>query len=125
MGRPGAGRENGGRGMSNATRGALVRGGRAASLALLVAFRAAGQWGPGLIGVPNYIVPPLSEVYAEFVRMWQVSHLLLHTGVTAGEVVAGVLLRRPPRALVRYFPRPFPHARVPVLPPLPALLIQP
>jgi NitT/TauT family transport system permease protein len=68
------------------------RGGAAASLALLVVFLTAWEWGPGLFDIPTFIVPPLSMVAEEAVRMWQVNHLLMHTGVTAGEVLAGFAL---------------------------------
>ena len=68
------------------------RRGAAASLALLVAFLIAWEWGPGLFDIPTFIVPPLSMVAQEAVRMWQVNHLLMHTGVTAGEVLAGFAL---------------------------------
>jgi NitT/TauT family transport system permease protein len=69
-----------------------MRKGAGASVALLVLFLAAWQWGPGLIGVPSFIVPPLSTVAREFVFAWQVDHLLLHTLVTVGEVLAGFIL---------------------------------
>ena len=35
-----------------------------------------------LLGIPSFIVPPLSMVATEFVHAWRVDHLLLHTGVT-------------------------------------------
>jgi len=66
--------------------------GSGASLALLVVFLAAWEWGPGLFHIPTYIVPPLSQVAKEAVRMWAVNHVLMHTGVTAGEVLAGFVL---------------------------------
>jgi NitT/TauT family transport system permease protein len=75
-----------------ASRRSLIRRGSAASAALLVIFLAAWEWGPGLLGVPSFIVPPASMVYAEFVRMLMVNHLLFHTGVTAAEVLAGFAL---------------------------------
>ena len=50
--------------MVNGARAALVRRGAIASIALLVVFLAAWQWGPGLLGVPSFIVPPLSSVSA-------------------------------------------------------------
>jgi NitT/TauT family transport system permease protein len=68
---------------------AMMRRGAVASLALLVVFLAAGEWGPGLLGIPPFIVPPLSTVVTEAVRMWSVSHLAFHTGVTFAEVIAG------------------------------------
>lgn len=64
----------------------------AASLALLVAFLAAWEWGPGLVGIPPYIVPPASAVYDEFVRMIGADRLFYHTMVTALTVVAGFVL---------------------------------
>jgi NitT/TauT family transport system permease protein len=111
--------------MSSSARNALVRKGTAASLALLVLFLAAWQWGPGLIGVPHYIVPPLSEVYAEFIRMWQVSHLLLHTGVTAGEVVAGFILGSLLGAFIGYLLGLSPTAEFALSPYILALQIAP
>src|ERR1700751_4155938 len=78
--------------MVNGAGAALVRRGAAASVALLVLFLAAWQWGPGVLGIPSFIVPPLSSVAAEFVRAWQVYHLPLHTGVTIAEVLAGFVL---------------------------------
>ena len=47
--------------------------GTAASLALLIVFLAAWQWGPGLLRIPPFIIPPLSMVAEEAVRMWHVS----------------------------------------------------
>jgi NitT/TauT family transport system permease protein len=70
----------------------LVRRGTAASVALLIVVLAAWQWGPGLLGIPSFIVPPLSAVAAEFSHAWRFDHLLLHTGVTVAEVLAGFIL---------------------------------
>jgi NitT/TauT family transport system permease protein len=78
--------------MSGAAPPAAMRNGAAASLALLIVFLAAWQWGPGLLGVPSFIVPPLSMVASEFVHAFRFDHLLLHTGVTTGEVLAGFVL---------------------------------
>jgi len=111
--------------MSNAARNALVRRGTAASLALFVVFLASWQWGPGLVGVPSYIVPTLSEVWAELIRMWQVSHLLLHTGVTAGEVVAGFVLGSLLGAFVGYLLGLSPTAELALSPYILALQIAP
>ena len=63
-----------------------------ASLAVLVAFLAAWQWGPPLLGVPSYIVPTASECFTEALRMVGRDRLFFHVGVTAGEVVAGFVL---------------------------------
>jgi NitT/TauT family transport system permease protein len=78
--------------MTTAPINSPVRRGAAASVILLVAFLAAWQWGPGWLGIPAFILPPLSMVCDEALRMWQVNHLLLHTGVTMAEVFAGFLL---------------------------------
>jgi hypothetical protein len=78
--------------MIAAPKSSLVRRGTAASMILLVVFLAAWQWGPGSLGIPTFIIPPLSMVWDEALRMWQVNHLLLHTAVTAAEVLAGFVL---------------------------------
>jgi NitT/TauT family transport system permease protein len=78
--------------VNGATNSTLARRGAVLSLALLVVFLAAWQWGPGLLGIPPFIIPPLSMVYQEFLRMLAVSALMTHTGVTAAEVIAGFVL---------------------------------
>jgi NitT/TauT family transport system permease protein len=70
----------------------MVRRGTAVSLLLLVIFLAGWEWGPGLLRIPPYIIPPLSAVAKESVRMWHTSGLLTHTGITAGEVMAGFII---------------------------------
>src|SRR5262249_4030988 len=70
----------------------LVRRGTTASVALLIVVLAAWQWGPGLLGIPTFLIPPLSAVFDQFLRMLAVSALMPHTGVTALEVIAGFLL---------------------------------
>jgi len=78
--------------VSGDARSAQMRNGTAASVAMLVIFLAAWQWGPGLLGIPSFIVPPLSAVATEFVHAWRFDHLMLHTGVTVAEVLAGFIL---------------------------------
>ena len=78
--------------MSSAANSTLARRGTVLSVALLVVFLAAWQWGPGLLGIPPFIIPPLSMVYHEFLRMLAVSALMTHTGITAAEVIAGFVL---------------------------------
>jgi NitT/TauT family transport system permease protein len=75
-----------------ANRRSLIRRGSAASAALLVIFLAAWEWGPGLLGIPSFIVPPASMVYAELARMLTANHLLFHTCVTGAEVLIGFAL---------------------------------
>jgi NitT/TauT family transport system permease protein len=64
----------------------------AASVALLVAFLAAWQWAPALMKIPEFILPPPSAVWLEFVRAQRLEQLWMHTGITALEVVAGFAL---------------------------------
>lgn len=75
--------------MTGDARTSLIRKGTLASVILLVVFLAGWQWGPGLLGVPSFIVPPLSMVAREFVHAWLFDRLLYHTGVTVAEVLAG------------------------------------
>jgi NitT/TauT family transport system permease protein len=78
--------------VSGAASSTLARRGTILSLALLVLFLAAWQWGPRWLGIPTFIVPPLSMVFDEFLRMLAVSGLMTHTGITAAEVIVGFLL---------------------------------
>ena len=66
--------------------------GAAASVAVLLLFLAAWEWGPGLADIPRYIIPPASLVYDEFWRMLAAERLLYHLGITSVEVVAGFVL---------------------------------
>ena len=89
--RPRAGRAGGSARMNGAEPDAW-RAARRCSVAVLVVFLAAWQWGPGLLGIPTFIVPPLSMVAEEFVRMLSRNALMFHTGVTAAEVIVGFML---------------------------------
>src|ERR1700687_3428413 len=111
--------------MSSPTRASRMRKGTAASVALFVVFLAAWQWGPGLLGVPSFIVPPLSAVAAEFQHAWRVDHLLLHTGVTVAEVLAGFILGSLLGALVGYLLGMSPAAELALSPYILALQIAP
>jgi NitT/TauT family transport system permease protein len=102
-----------------------LRKGAAASLALLVVFLAAWQWGPGLLGVPSFIVPPLSAVGAEFVHAFEFDHLVLHTGVTVAEVLAGFALGSLLGAFVGYLLGMSPAAELVLSPYILALQIAP
>lgn len=64
----------------------------AGSVALLVLFLVCWQWGPGWLGMPEFVLPNLSRVAREAADMWANSGLLHHTGVTALEIVAGFVL---------------------------------
>jgi NitT/TauT family transport system permease protein len=108
-----------------AARSSPVRKGAAASLALLIVVLAAWQWGPSLFGIPSFIVPPLSVVTGEFARAWQVNHLLLHTSVTAAEVLAGFVLGSLLGAFVGYLLGMSPTAELALSPYILALQIAP
>jgi NitT/TauT family transport system permease protein len=59
------------------------------SLVVLAVFLAAWQWGPGLLGMPEFILPDFLSVVKEAGNMWTNSNLLEHTGITAVEVIFG------------------------------------
>jgi NitT/TauT family transport system permease protein len=101
------------------SRGAL------ASVVLLVVFLAAWQWGPGLLGLPTFIVPPLSMVASEFQHAWHYDHLLLHTGVTFGEVLAGFIIGSVLGAFIGYALGMSPAAELALSPYILALQIAP
>lgn len=62
------------------------------SVLLLVAFAGAWEWLPRLAGIPVFVIPPLSDVVAEGMRMLRAEELPLHTGVTLAEVAIGFAL---------------------------------
>jgi NitT/TauT family transport system permease protein len=102
-----------------------MRRGIAASIVLLILFLAGWQWGPGLLGIPSYIIPPLSQVFTEFLRMWTVNSLLFHTGITAAEVLAGFVLGSLLGAGIGYLLGISPTAEVALSPYILALQIAP
>jgi NitT/TauT family transport system permease protein len=106
-------------------RGSLTRRGSAASIALLIVFLAAWEWGPGLLRIPPFIIPPLSAVTHEAVRMWQVSGLLTHTSITAAEVLAGFLVGSLLGAFIGYLLGMSPTAEFALSPYILALQIAP
>ncbi|SLN63537.1 ABC transporter permease [Oceanibacterium hippocampi] len=64
----------------------------AGSVLLFCAFLALWEWGPTLFGIPAFIIPPASKVWSEFIYMSGNENLLFHTAITAGQVVAGLVL---------------------------------
>ncbi len=74
------------------TRAALSPGVVVTSIGLLIAFLAIWQWVPAMLSVPAFILPPPTKVWSETVRMAGTEKLLLHTGITALEVVVGFVL---------------------------------
>jgi NitT/TauT family transport system permease protein len=111
--------------MSESPESARLRRGAIASAALLVVFLVAWEWGPGCLGIPPYIVPPMSAVAREAVRMWNVSGLATHTGVTTAEVLFGFLLGSLLGAFFGYILGMSPTAEVALSPYILALQIAP
>jgi len=72
------------------------------SLLVLVLFLAAWEWGPALLGVPDFVLPHFTAVCAEAVRVWEVEKLMWHAGITAAEVVIGFVLGSLLGALIGY-----------------------
>ncbi len=85
--KPGAQRGESAAGASDFTPGTI-----AASIAVLVVFLAAWEWLPGLAGIPQFILPPASKVWSEFLRMLANERLLWHTGITTLEIIVGFVL---------------------------------
>jgi NitT/TauT family transport system permease protein len=102
-----------------------VRNGAAFSIVLLFVFLAAWQWGPGLLGIPTFIVPPLSMVANEFVHAFKFDHLLFHTAVTVGEVLAGFIIGSILGAFIGYALGMSPTAELALSPYILALQIAP
>lgn len=63
-----------------------------ASLAVLLIFLSAWQWLPAMAGVPEFVLPPPTKVWAEFLRMLANDRLLWHAGITTLEIIAGFAL---------------------------------
>lgn len=63
-----------------------------ASIAVLVIFIAVWEWLPRAVGVPEFILPPPSKVWSEFLRMLANERLLWHTGITTLEIIVGFAL---------------------------------
>ena len=62
------------------------------SVTLLLATLLFWQFGPVLLGLPDYILPNFSRTNTEMIRMFSESNLLGHFGVTALEVFLGFTL---------------------------------
>jgi NitT/TauT family transport system permease protein len=62
------------------------------SIAVLIVFLAMWQWVPGLLGVPEFVLPNFTKTVTEGMRIWDAERLLWHGGITAMEVVVGFIL---------------------------------
>ncbi|MCW5627898.1 MAG: ABC transporter permease [Rhodoferax sp.] len=72
------------------------------SFLVLVVFLLLWEYGPGWVGMPEFVLPPLTRVAEEAVRIWQTERLLWHAGITALEVVIGFVLGSAMGALIGY-----------------------
>ena len=72
------------------------------SFLVLVVFLLVWQFGPGWLGVPEFVLPPLTKVLAEAARIWDSERLLWHAGITTLEVVIGFVLGSILGALIGY-----------------------
>jgi NitT/TauT family transport system permease protein len=62
------------------------------SVVVLALFVAGWEWGFRALGVPKYFIPTLSEIWAEFLRAYELQQLVRHTAITLYSVVAGFAL---------------------------------
>jgi NitT/TauT family transport system permease protein len=72
------------------------------SLLVLVVFVLTWEYGPGAIGVPEFVLPPLSRVWEEAIRIWHGERLFWHAGITAFEVIIGFILGSVLGAVIGY-----------------------
>lgn len=72
------------------------------SVLVLVVFLLLWEFGPGWVGMPEFVLPPLSRVAEEAVRIWETERLLWHAGITSLEVVVGFVLGSAMGAVIGY-----------------------
>ncbi len=72
------------------------------SLVVLLTFLLAWEFVPGWLGVPPFVLPPVSAVVNEGMRIWGAERLMWHAGITAFEVVIGFVLGSALGALIGY-----------------------
>ena len=72
------------------------------SVAVLAAFLLGWEFLPGLMGMPDFVLPPLSRTWNEAIRIWGAERLLWHFGITALEVVVGFILGSLLGAIIGY-----------------------
>ena len=95
------------------------------SVAVLVFFLLLWQFGPGWVGIPEFVLPPLTKVMNEAARIWGSERLLWHAGITALEVVIGFVLGALFGALIGYALGVSPRVEAVLSPYLLALQIAP
>jgi NitT/TauT family transport system permease protein len=62
------------------------------SVLFLLVVLATWEWVPPALGIPPFILPPISDIANEFVRLHERENLWAHTRITLTEVVAGFIL---------------------------------
>ena len=72
------------------------------SFAVLVVFLLTWDYVPGWLGVPQFVLPPFSQVTLEAVRIWDTERLMWHAGITAAEVVIGFIVGSALGAMIGY-----------------------
>ena len=95
------------------------------SLAVLVFFLLLWQFGPGWVGIPEFVLPPLTKVMDEAARIWGAERLLWHAGITGLEVIVGFVLGALLGALIGYALGVSPRVEAVLSPYLLALQIAP
>lgn len=95
------------------------------SFLVLVVFLLLWQFGPGWMGVPEFVLPPLTKVISEALRIWDSERLFWHSGITAMSVVIGFLLGSLLGALIGYALGVSPRVEAVLSPYLLALQIAP
>ena len=96
-----------------------------ASAALLLAVLATWEWLPPFLGIPQFILPPPSRVWQEFLRLLAAERLMLHSGITALEVVAGFAIGSALGAVIGFVLGLAPRAELVLSPYILALQIAP
>jgi NitT/TauT family transport system permease protein len=95
------------------------------SFAVLVVFLLMWEYLPGWLGVPQFVLPPFSQVTQEAVRIWDAERLMWHAGITAAEVVIGFILGSALGAIIGYALGTSPRVEAILSPYLLALQIAP
>ena len=72
------------------------------SFAVLVVFLLTWEYVPGWLGVPQFVLPPFSQVTLEAVRIWDTERWMWHAGITAVEVVIGFIVGSALGAMIGY-----------------------
>lgn len=95
------------------------------SLVVLVLFLLLWEYVPAWLGVPQFVLPPFSQVMTEGARIWETERLLWHAGITAAEVVIGFILGSVLGAVIGYVLGMSPRVEAILSPYLLALQIAP